>query len=288
MSKKKFKRIIFKSKKIKSFSKSIHRIYIKFNSNVFLKYIVFVIIALFISSIFLAPTEIDPSTNETMFSNYIGWKFKDHSAFVAAIIGIFAFFATLYNVDMNFKSTKLSSLPNDAVDLMIHLEYSFNEFKIDKQNNEEDIIIFFRDILRVWEKHQKAFRLLAPNFYKNFLELYSKPKKIDTGNIAQINSEFIIKAIQTQIIDIAFEKNMSKFYFIKPSLIINDKNIRDIENSKENYDYYELNKKGLKSYINHLTGETKLLTDEKFDDFCFDLEELLDDLKEEIGNYDLL
>lgn len=260
----------------------------KFQSNIHIKYVSYTIIAFIIAFIFLYPSKEVIVNNETMFKTVLGYKFKDHNALVAAIIGILAFFATIYSVDMNYKSTKLSSLPDNAVDLLIDLEYLFNEFKIDKENNKEDVIIFFMDILKFWKNHQKAFRLLSPKFYKKFLKLYSTPFKIEGNDAAQINSEYIIKAMRTQIMDVALGNNEAKFYFIKPSIFRNDINILDIRDSKENYDYYEMSKLGLKSYIGQLNGETHMLTAEKFDDFCFDLEKLLFDLKEEISNYDLL
>ena len=37
---------------------------------------------------------------------------------------------------MNFKSTKLSALPEDAINLLFYLGHDFNEFKIFKQNND--------------------------------------------------------------------------------------------------------------------------------------------------------
>lgn len=260
----------------------------KFQSNVHIKYVSYTIIAFIIAFIFLYPSNEVIVNNETMFTTVLGYKFKDHNALVAAIIGILAFFATIYSVDMNYKSAKLSSLPDNAVDLLIDLEYYFNEFKIDKKNNKDDVIIFFMDIIKFWKNHQKAFRLLSPKFYKKFLKLYSMPVKIECNEMAQINSEYIIKAMRTQIMDVALGNNESKFYFIKPSIFRNDINILDIRDSKENYDYYEMSKLGLKSYIDQLNDETYILTAEKFDDFCFDLEMLLSDLKEEISNYELL
>lgn len=260
----------------------------KFQSNVHIKYISYMIVAFIIAFIFLYPSNDVIINNETMFTTVLGCKFKDHNSLVAAIIGILAFFATVYSVDMNYKSAKLSSLPDNAVDLLIDLEYFFNEFQINKDNNKDDVILFFMDILRFWKKHQKVFRLLSPKFYKKFLKLYSMPVKIENNNVSQINSEYIIKAMRTQIIDVALENNEAKFYFIKPSIFTNDINILDIQDSKENYDFYQMDKNGLKLYINQLDDETYKLAAEKFDDFCFDLEKLLFDLKEEMSNYDLL
>ena len=78
-----------------------------------------------------------------MFTNFIGLFFKDHSALITLIGIITAFLGTIYTIDMNFKASKLSSLPEDSVNLLIELEYQFNEYKIAKQNGEEDIIYFF-------------------------------------------------------------------------------------------------------------------------------------------------
>ena len=146
--------------------------------NVEVKYIVWLIIALVIAWYFLFPKEGIIFNNETLFLTYGGLKFKDHSVLISVIIGISTFFATLFGVNMSFKSTKLSSLPDNAVDLLIDLEFQFNEYEIDKQNDQYDIIAFFIEILKYWKNHQKAIRLLCPKFYKKFLKFYSKPIKL--------------------------------------------------------------------------------------------------------------
>lgn len=263
----------------------------KFQLNIKIKYFCYIIISSILIYIFLIPIDsipigMDPFNNETVFVTVFGWKFKDHSALVTAIVGMFAFFITKYNVDMNFKSAKLSSIPNNSADLLIDLELLLNEY--DNDNN-FDVIETFIEILKYWKNHQKALRLLAPKFYKKFLKFYSMPLQLECEDLPQINGEYIIKAMRTQIIDVAFDGNKQEFYFIKPSLIKMEMDIRNLGVSKDNYRSFELNKKGLKYYIDKIDCEnTKFATNKKFLMLLSDLEVLLDYLKTEIVNYDLL
>lgn len=222
-----------------------------------------------------------------MFTNFTGLLFKDHSALITLISIFTALLGTIYTIDMNFKASKLSSLPEDSVNLLIELEYEFNEFKIAKQNGEDDVIYFFVEILKCWKDNQKAFRLLTPKFYKQFLNFYSKPLNTNNKSCPEKNSEYIIKAMKTQIIDIALARSKPKFYFINPKIIKDDYDYQFIENSKKCFKTCEINKKNLNKYIENIKGEnTKKLTQTKFNELCNELCNLLINLKNEIDNYD--
>lgn len=222
-----------------------------------------------------------------MFTNFTGLIFKDYSVVVTIIGIIIAFLGTIYTIDMNFKASKLSSLPEVSVNLLIEMEYQFNEYKIAKQNNEGDVIYFFVEILKCWKDNQKAFRLLTPKFYKQFLNFYSMPLKINEESFPEKNSDYIIKAIKTQLMDIALSGSRSKFFFINPKIIVDDYDCQFTEDSELCFKNCLFDKKSLDEYIDNIKGEnTRELTQIKYDDLCNELCILLKSLKNEIDNYD--
>ena len=260
----------------------------KIRSKVHAKYFILTLIALIIAGIFLFPVDITIlDNNQTMFTTLPGFQFQDHSPLVATILGIFAFFAAIYSVDMSYKSAKLAALPENSVDLLMDLDYYFRKYELNKPDD-NDIILFFVEILRYWRKHQKALRLLCPKFYKRFLKFYSMPNQIKETERPEINSEYVIMAIKTQIANVALQGEYNDFFFIKPDLINDEDEIESIRESEDNYGKSELNRKSLESYIDNINGDTKEITKDKFNLLCEELDELLSILKNEIGNYDLL
>jgi len=252
-----------------------------------LEYLIVWLILIFFTILFFYSTKPTLIYNETMFTNFTGLLFKDHSALITLIGIITAFLGTIYTIDMNFKASKLSSLPEDSVNLLIELEYQFNEYKIAEQKGEEDIIYFFVEILKCWKDNQKAFRLLTPKFYKQFLNFYSKPSNTNEKSYPEKNSDYIIKAMKTQIIDIALVGRNLKFFFINPKIIEDDYDYQFIEDSKICFKTCEINKKNLNRYIENIKGEnTKKLTQTKFNELCNELSNLLTNLKNEIDQYD--
>ena len=212
----------------------------------------------------------------------IGLKIHDIGALVALIVGILSFFGTIYTVDRNYKAMKLSSIPEKSVNLLIDLEFTFNEFE------DEDKLILLTEILKYWKNHQKAFRLLTPNFYKNFLKIISNNDKIkNNDSIPNINSKYVLCAIKAQISDIAFENDECIFSFIEPQLIQDDENLKFIGENIKNYTEIRKEKNVFEKYINNFRGKkTRKITLEKFKKFNHDIECLLRDLKLEISEYD--
>lgn len=249
--------------------------------------IILLIIIILFSVMFVYSTKPIVINNETMFTNFTGLVFKDHSVLITIIGIIIAFLGTIYTIKMNFKASKLSSLPEDSVNLLIELEYEFNEFKIAKQNGEEDVIYIFVEILKNWKNHQKAFRLLTPKFYKQFLNFYSQPLNINKESYPETNSDYIIKAMKTQIMDIALAGGKSEFFFINPKIIDDDYDYQFIENSEICFKTCEIDKMNLNNYIRNIKGKnTKEITQIKFNKFCDELCNLLTNLKNEIDKYD--
>lgn len=246
------------------------------------KYVLIFIVMLVIVTpffIYIVPTTIQ---NETVYIPFTGLRIRDPGAYVALIVGLLAFVGTIYNTDKTFEVTKLSSIPDYSVNLLIDLEFAFNEFE------DDDKLIFLTEILKYWKDHQKAFRLLTPHFYKNFLKIISHNEKIkDNDSIAEINSKYVMMAIKAQINDVAFENEKNIFSFIKPELIKDDKNISDDGENLENYLEFEIEKTNFEKYINDFEGkETQNKTFNKFNKFYNEINDLLNDLKKEIGEYD--
>lgn len=212
------------------------------------------------------------------------FKKYDIGAFVALIIGILAFVGTIYSVDRNFKAIKLSSLPENSVNLLIDIEFLFNKYPINENNNYFKLFI---EITSYWKEHQKTFRLLTPKFYKKFLKIISDENNAPEDTCPKKNSKYILKAILTQITNIKLEEKNFYFSFIEPQLITDDKNIKELGEVKNNYIEFKINKNNFEDYIMNISGEkTKKLTNEKFGKLNHEILNLLKGLKKEIEEYD--
>lgn len=226
--------------------------------------------------------------NETMFSTFVGFKLKDGSIFTALLIGIATILTTLYTTERSYKIMRLSSIPDKSTNLLLNLEFEFNEYDIYKQKNRADEIILFIRILKYWREHQKAFRLLAPMFYKDFVDFISTPEIINKRDQNfEKNSKYVINAILTQITNIALEKDNETFYFLNPSQIKDFYDIKQKGNMKHCYIEIKLDKNNLNEYITEINGEkTRICCIEKFEKLCNKICFILNTLKIEIEDYD--
>ena len=258
--------------------------------------------------------------NETMFTTFLGLTFHDGSIFASLCVGIGTILITKYSIEKSYKAMKLTSLPDNSANLLIDLELSLNKYG----NSERDEIVLLTEILKYWKNHQKAFRLLTPNFYKNFLKIvaeYSQNikneetientkdnenqqnnnKKETIENTEDNenqqnneneknsieNSKYFLKALVAQITNIAFDNDDACFSFIKPDLIEDNTNIRELGNDLKNYTKVKMTKNDLFSYIKSISDDdTKKLTKEGFEKLTEKFKNLLDDLKIEIEEYD--
>ena len=253
------------------------------------KIIIFSIITIiFISFLFisLVPFEIN---NETYYiiPNFL--KIKNMDSFVALIVGILAFIGTIYNTDKTSKMMKVSAIPEKSANLLMDLGFTFNEYEIYKKQGNGDEFILLTQILLFWREHQYAFKLLTPNFYKNFIKLISKEEIIRKNNITPIkNSKYVIMAIITHITNIALLHDESDFSFIKSDLINDDNNLKELGEDSDNYcNPFKFNKIDLNNYINTINGfETRKLTEDKFSLLKKDINKLLRELKREIEDCD--
>ena len=219
-----------------------------------------------------------PSTriNETLYVPYIDLKIYDLGSLVALIVGILAFFGTVYSIDKNYQGLKLTSLPDDSANLLIDLEFLFNKYG-------EDELILLTEILKYWKTRQKAFRLLTPNFYKKFLKIVTEEKSSGTLTTDQ----YILKSFVAQITNIAFDSDEPTFSFIKPELIERNVNVEELGNDKKNYTTIKMTKKDLNMYIESIPDDnTKTSTKREFEKITKKFKNLLNDLKSEIKEYD--
>ena len=236
------------------------------------------------------------SNNETMLSSPFGWKFYDGSIFIALIASITTILVTYYTVNKNYKSMKLTALPDNSANLLIDLEFAFNKYELYKSHGKGDELILLTEILKYWKAHQKAFKLLTPKFYKNFSKTINrymiKPDEENTKDIqkthlkeensikqnqtsnksprkeieskelinkdkcSHTNCDYILKALIAQITNIAFENDESYFEFIKPELITDETNIKKIGNDAGSYTKIKINEKELNTYIENIKGKT--------------------------------
>lgn len=246
------------------------------------RYIICFLIAVGVVLIFLKNSTPANLNNQTAYFTFLGLKIYDIGSLVALIVGILAFFGTIYSVDRNYKAMKLSSIPEKSVNLLIDLEFVFNEF------GNGDKLILLTEILKYWKNHQKAFRLLTPNFYKNFLKIVSNYDKIkNNDSIPNINSKYVICALKAQITDVAFENEDNIFSFIEPKLISDDKNLKEVGEDIENYTEITIETSSFEKYISSFVGEkTRDTALKKFKRFHHEINCLLRDLKWEIEEYD--
>ena len=259
--------------------------------------------------IFLVFYPLNPPTtpyNETMYTSFLGLPLHDGSIFIALLTGLGTILVTLYSTNRSYKAMKLSLLPDNATNLLIDLEFAFNEYK--------DPFVLLTVILKYWKDNQKVFKLLTPKFYKEFLKIISKyafdnnqenntqnknndnNQENNTQNknndkkqedYSNSNSDYILYALIAQITNIAFDNDECNFSFIKPELI---KDKYDIEKFGENLNSYKtikINTEELNNYIDSIEGiTTKKLTRNEFKNISDEFEKLLETLKNEIKEYD--
>lgn len=284
------------------------------------KYFLCFLIALFVIFAFILVTTPINVNNETAYFDILGLKIYDLGSLVALIVGILAFFGTIYSVDRNYKSMKLSSLPEKSTNLLIDLEFVFNEYLIYKKQGNGDEFIVLTIILTYWKEHQKAFRLLTPHFYKEFLKIitseYNDEIEINHGvnnqstgdssdnlecenyvnqlgsnetnnDYSSDNTTYILNAITAQITNIAFENDENYFSFIKPELIEDNINIKEYGEDLSNYTKFKFSENNFKKYIDEIKGDkTRKSTERKFTILDKKFKKLLEDLKKEIEEYD--
>lgn len=245
-------------------------------------YCIYFIISLIIIIIFVVSTSFSTnSTNSTAsFISFKGFKIYEFGTTVALLVGILAFFASLFNTDKNYKAMKLSSIPDKSANILIDLEFAFNEYK-------DDEFKLLTEILNYWRDHQKAFRLLTPHFYKEFLKILKTEENKNNLKTSEINAEYIYMAIIAQITNIALENTEPIFSFIKPELIKDDKNIESLGENEGNYTEFEINKNQFNNYISKIKGEkTQALINDKFNNLDKNIKKLLKDLKRELEEYE--
>lgn len=248
-------------------------------------YIIVGTISIIVVFLAFCPIEIITINNQTMFNTFFNLKFEDGGVFAAITVGIITVLVTGYYNVKNYKSMKLASIPTNSANLLIDLEYIFNEYAVYNKNNEEDIFLLLLQILKYWKEHQQVFRLLTPHFYKKFMKIWSKAKNINQNdNIPEKNSKHILNAIIIQLSNIAISTENDFFMFIAPELITDDESI---ENCNEDYVKFKISKKNFLEYINNISGpKTKKQTNNEFIRLYNDLNKLINELKREIEEYD--
>lgn len=246
--------------------------------------------------IFLVFYPLNPPTtpyNETMYTSFFGLPLHDGSIFIALLTGLGTILVTLYSTNRSYKAMKLSLLPNNATNLLIDLEFTFNEYK--------DPFVLLSEILKYWKDNQKVFKLLTPKFYKEFLKIISKytfdnNQKNNTQNknndekqedYSNSNSNYILYALIAQITNIAFDNDECNFSFIKPELIKDEEDIEISGEDLNNYKTIQIKTDKLNNYIDSIAGtNTRKLTKNEFKIISDEFEKLLETLKNEIKEYD--
>ena len=248
-------------------------------------------VSLFFITIFLVflfcPKSSTTVGTENVSVSYFGLVIKDFSVFAAFFAGILAFAGALYTSNRNFKAIKLSSIPDNSMNLLLDLEFLFNEYELSKKEGNGDEFKLLIQILEYWKDHQKAFLLITPHFYKKFLRLITDSEVInDEDKIYEKNSKYVINAILAYISNSALENNECPFIFIIPNLINDNLVIEEIGDISNCYVSFEFNKNNLLKYMNEIHGKnTKEHTSKKFKKLNLKIKSLLVDLKEEMEEY---
>lgn len=248
------------------------------------KEIFFIVGIISIIVVFLAfcPIELIVIDNQTTFNTFLNLKFEDGGVFAAFAVGIITVLVSSYYNVKNYKSLKLTSIPTNSANLLIDLEYIFNEYEIYDEN---DVFSLLLQILSYWKEHQKVFRLLTPHFYKKFLKIWSKAKKINENkDVAEKNSKIILNAIIIQLSDIAITNESKSFSFIRSDLITDEE---DLEHLNGDYVELDISKNDFLDYIDNISGQkTKKKTKNKFLRLDEELNTLMNELKRELEEYD--
>lgn len=248
-------------------------------------YLIVGTIAIIVVFLAFCPIQIITINNQLMFKTFFNLKFDDASAFAAIVVGIITVLVSSYYNNKTYKSTKLASIPTNSANLLVDLEYIFNEYEIYKKNNDDDVLLLLLQVLTYWKQHQKVFRLLTPNFYKKFLKIWSKAESFNENDSIYVkNSKYLFNSIIIQLSDIALRDENHSFSFVKPKLVSDDE---DIESVKREYIEFNISKKNILYFIHNISGpKTKKETENKFLKFYKDLDTLFNDLKKEIQEYD--
>lgn len=237
--------------------------------------------------VFLAfcPIQMVTVNDQIMFNTFFNLKFGDGGVFAAITVGIITVLVSSYYNNKTYKSMKLSSIPTNSANLLVDLEYIFNEYEIYKKDNDDDVLLLLLQVLNYWKEHQKVFRLLTPHFYKKFLKLWSKAENFNENDRIYVkNSKYLFNSIIIQLSDIALRDEDHSFSLIKPELVNDDE---DIEKIKREYKEFKISKNNILGFINDISGpKTRKVTENKFLKFYKDLDSLFNDLKKEIQEYD--
>ena len=246
--------------------------------------IAFVIIMMIILPVFISITPFEIN-NQCVYIFPDSIKINSIEAFSALIVGILAFIGTIYNTNKTSLIMRVSAIPEKSANLLMDLEFIFNEYEIYKQSGKKDKLILLTRILLYWKEHQQAFKLLTPHFYKEFTKLISNQEIImENGDPNFNNSKYIIMAILTHITNIAVYGVETDFSFIKPDLIVDKKDVKELGEINDNYlSDIKFNEEKLSDYIDNINGvETRKLTNEKFSKLLNKIKKLLKDLNREL------
>ena len=98
-------------------------------------YIIVGTVALIVVFLAFCPIEIITVNNQTMFATFFNLKFEDGGVFAAIAVGIITVLVTGYFNVKSYKSVKLTSIPTNSANLLIDLEYIFNEYELYNKND---------------------------------------------------------------------------------------------------------------------------------------------------------
>ena len=250
-------------------------------------YLICIIIIFFLLCIAFYPYSSKPmDNNETIWLSVIGLKIMQFEVFAVLLAGALAFIAALYTSDMNYKAIKLSSIPDNSINLLLDLNYLFNEYELSKKEDIDNFDLLIQ-IVKFWHNHQKAFLILTPHFYKQFLNLMSSSEPINEyDEIPVKNAKYLNNAFLTHITNCALNGDEIPFKFIRPRFIDDNLSIKENGDINKFYGVIDFKKASLINYIGNISGKnTKDTARKKFNDMDSKINCLIMDLKEEIEEY---
>lgn len=240
-------------------------------------------IILFIIIVFLLFFPIQTTYDEPfkIYHSIIDLGFADYGVFSALVVGLLSFTATIYTNDKNLKITKFTILPDEYLTFTVNLDKILKFHDAKRNFKEYDIIETFLQILRLWNKHQKIFKLIYPELYDDLMKfIIGDLHNIIYSKNYEQNAELIIADIKIQIMD-EIKNIKNKHQLVDTKFCSDEVKIDDLETTID----IELTEQSLIEYINNIKGKkTKEITLLKFKEFLEFIEIFIERLKNEKEN----
>lgn len=242
----------------------------------------YIFILIIIIFLLFFPTQTTYYQNFKIYHSIIDLGFADYGVFSALIVGLLSFTATIYTNDKNLKAIKLTTLPEDYLDLTLSLELLFVEHNMKRNNENYDLIETFIKFFALWKSHKAVFQLMFPRLNKELLDLIAE------NLLKQKNNKQYIANAQKIMLDIKLcilgetESDEDPYKLRDNEKCTDEINVEKLDGE------LDINPSitSLKEYIKKIKGpETRKETEKLFLEMLTTIEKYLSELEEETKRF---